>query len=74
MSSLKPVDCMDIAEARAEVARLRKRLLSADYVIDECNEALADYEDTHDGDEGRPIANAAMRARTTISEWRCGRV
>ena len=37
-----------------EVARLRKRLLSASLLIDECYEAFAEYEDTHDGDEGRP--------------------
>lgn len=56
------------------VSRLRKRLRSAEHVIDECDAALGEYEDTHDGDEGRPIANAAMSARTTISAWRHGRV
>lgn len=54
----------------AEIARLQKRLRSAELLIDECADALAEYEDTHDGDEGRPIANRAMQARTAIEEWR----
>ncbi len=54
----------------AEIERLQKRLRSAELLIDECADALAEYEDTNDGDGGRPIANRAMQARTAIEEWR----
>lgn len=72
--NLPPIDTLTLQDARDEVQRLRKRLLSASLLIDECYEAFAEYEDTHDGDEGRPIANAAMQARTAIGEWRGSRV
>lgn len=57
-------------ECIAQMQRLEKRLRSAELLIAECADALAEYEDTHDGDGGRPIANRAMQARTSIEEWR----
>jgi len=68
-----PVDGLTEQQARDELARLRKRLLSAITLIDECYDVLGNHEDVRDGEDG-PSANDSMQARMAIDEWRGSRV
>ena len=72
MNLYPPTDTLTLQDARDEVARLRKRLLSASAMLDECSDVLGNYEDVRDGE--RPTPNEAMSARMAIREWRECRV
>ncbi len=55
--------------AEAELRELRKAMVDAVEIIDECRELLDDQADVRDSDSG-PKPNAAMSICSMIDAWR----